>query len=70
MVKKVSKKQPKNLLADTGRVRKLDKKQQKAKAKKQAKKQTPIPGSFQLADEVFKTLRRFWKPLGEYSWSI
>ena len=64
MVKKVSKKQPKNLLADTGRVRKLDKKQQKAKAKKQAKKQTPIPGSFQLADEVFKTLRRFWKPLG------
>jgi hypothetical protein len=64
MVKKVPKKQPKNLLADTGRIRKLDKKQQKAKAKKQAQKQTPIPGSFQLADEVFNTLRRFWKPLG------
>jgi hypothetical protein len=65
MVNKAPKKQSKKLAAaSSGRVRKLDKKQQKAKAKKQAQKLTPLPGSFSLTKQVFMILRKFWKPLG------
>ncbi|MGA3150362.1 MAG: hypothetical protein ABSD10_01935 [Candidatus Saccharimonadales bacterium] len=65
MVKKGAKGQPKKAVAaNAGRVRKLTKKQQKAKAKKQAQNQTPIPGSFHLTKQVFSVFRKFWKPLG------
>jgi len=64
MAKKASKKRPAKLAAVTGRVRKLSKKQARQKAKKEAGKQPPIPGSFNLTRTVFANLRKFWKPLG------
>jgi hypothetical protein len=45
------------------RTRKLTKKQQKAKTKKYAATRKPLPGSFRLTLDVFKTLKKFWKPL-------
>ena len=50
--------------ASSVRVRNLTRKQQRQKAKKDAQKRPALPGSFRLTAEVFKTLRKYWKPLG------
>jgi len=65
MAKKESNKEiNKPAAAISGRTRKLSKSQQRAKAKKQAKNQKPLPGSFKLTARVIATLWKFWKPLG------
>jgi hypothetical protein len=62
MAKEV-KKRPKKAAA-AGRVRQLDKKQQKIKAKQEARKHRPIIGSFRLTGLVFKIFKDYPKPLG------
>jgi hypothetical protein len=47
-----------------GRVRKLTKKQAKAKAKKEVKTRQPLPSSFRLTWLVFKVIKKYWKTLG------
>ncbi len=64
MAKKAKAKPKRTAKQPSTRTRQLSKKQQRAKLKKEAEKQTPIPGSFKLTAEVFKDLRRFWRPLG------
>ncbi len=62
MAKQVKKQQ--KPAAGTGRVRKLTKKQSKAKAKKHIKTRSPVEGSFQLSLRVFKIWKAHWKTLG------
>jgi hypothetical protein len=63
--KKVSKKIAAKATANNSpRIRKLNKKQTKLKAKKDVQKRTPLPGGFRLTIQVVKTLKQFWKPLG------
>jgi hypothetical protein len=64
MAKAEKKKQPKKAAATAGRTRKLSKKQQKAKAKTEARKLKPVIGSFKLTWGVFKVFREHWQPLG------
>lgn len=64
MPKEVKKKRPKTAAAKAGRTRKLTKKQQRAKAKVEARKLRTITGSFRLSWHVIQIFRRFWKPLG------
>jgi|SRR5579862_2272656 len=63
MVKEV-KKRPKKAASGDTRVRKLTKKQAKAKAKSEARKLKPVIGSFRLTWRVFGIFRRHWKTLG------
>jgi len=46
------------------RLRKLNRRQKKLKAKKEAHVRTPIPNSFKLTGQVFGIFKKFWKPLG------
>lgn len=68
MVKKKAIKHPvKKKLAEVKsgpRVRNLTRKQRREKAKKEVGKRPEIPGSFKLSQQVFKTMRTYWKPLG------
>lgn len=48
----------------SSRRRKLGKKQSKAKAKKEVRQRSAIPGSFKLVGQVFVILKQFWRPLG------
>ncbi len=53
------------LLSKKGlRLRKLNRRQRKQKAKTQARSRSPIKNSFRLTIEALRTIRRFWKPLG------
>jgi len=63
MAKEVKKRQ-KKAAAAAGRTRKLTKKQQKTKAKIEARKQKPVIGSFRLTWRVLAILKEYWKPLG------
>ncbi len=63
MVKK-AKTKPKKSSVTNGRVRQLSKKDAKLKAKKEAGKQPPIPGSFRLVAQVFEAMKTNWKVLG------
>ncbi|HEX5447876.1 MAG TPA: hypothetical protein VFW90_01600 [Candidatus Saccharimonadales bacterium] len=63
MAKEV-KKRPKKPAATSGRVRKLTKKQQKAKDKKETRQHSPVAGSFRLSWRVLKMWRKYWKTLG------
>jgi hypothetical protein len=62
MAKEV-KKQPKQAAASAGRTRKLTKKQQKAKAKKDVQKRPKLIGSFRLTWQVLQTIRKYWRTL-------
>jgi hypothetical protein len=62
MAKEV-KKQPKKAAAGAGRTRKLTKKQQRAKAKKEALKRPRLIGSFRLTRSVLVTIRKYWRTL-------
>ncbi len=64
MAKAEKKKQPKKTASAAGRTRKLTKKQQRVKSKKEARIHKPVPGSFRLTWSVLKLLRQHWKPLG------
>jgi len=63
MAKEVKKPRSKSAAAG-GRVRKLTKKQSRAKAKKTAKSRQPLPGSFRLSWRVLNIFREHWKTLG------
>lgn len=63
MAKEV-KKRPKKAASDTGRVRKLTKKQTRAKAKKEVKTRKPLPGSFRLTGRSYRIIRNNWQVLG------
>lgn len=63
MAKEV-KKRPKKAVATAGRIRKLTKKQQKARAKIEARKLKKIIGGFRLTAKVFGIFKNHWKPLG------
>lgn len=63
MAKEV-KKRAKRAPATAGRTRKLTKKQQKTKAKQQAHRRQPLPGSFRLTWQVLNIFKRYWKTLG------
>src|SRR4051794_38885284 len=62
MAKEV-KKRPKKAAA-AGRVRQLDKKHQKTKAKQDVRKRRPIIGSFRLTGQVLRAFKKHWQPLG------
>lgn len=62
MAKEVKKRPSK--AAASGRVRRLTKKQQRTKAKKQVRQLKPLPGSFRLTWGVLVTIRRYWRTLG------
>jgi hypothetical protein len=64
MAKTERKKRPKKAAASAGRTRKLTKKQQKTKAKVEARKLEPVIGSFRLTWQVFKVFREHWQVLG------
>lgn len=64
MPKEVNKKRPKKPAAKAGRTRKLTKKQQKVKAKIEARKRLPVIGSFRLTWRVLQVFGRYWRPLG------
>lgn len=64
MAKTESKKRPKKAAATAGRTRKLTKKQQRTKARIEARKLKPIVGSFKLTWRVLRVFRKYWKPLG------
>lgn len=64
MAKAERKKQSKKAASTAGRTRKLTKKQQRAKAKTEARKRKPVIGSFRLTWTVLGIFRRHWKPLG------
>jgi hypothetical protein len=63
MAKEVKKTRSKKTAAN-GRVRKLTKKQTRAKAKKEVKSRKPLPGSFKLAARSFMVIKANWRPLG------
>lgn len=63
MAKEV-KKQSKKAAAGVGRIRKLTKKQNRAKAKNHIKTRKPLPGSFKLAWHVFGIFKSHWRTLG------
>jgi hypothetical protein len=64
MPKEERKKRPKTAAARAGRTRKLTKKQQRVKAKIEARKLKPIVGSFKLTWRVLQIFRQYWKTLG------
>lgn len=64
MAKAEKKKRPKKAAGTAGRTRRLTKKQQRAKAKTEVRKRSPVIGSFRLTKKVLLLLRRHWKPLG------
>lgn len=64
MAKEVKQKRSKKPAAPAGRTRKLTKKQQRAKAKIEARKLKPIIGSFRLTWRVLGIFRQYWRPLG------
>jgi len=64
MAKAEKTKRPKKAASTAGRTRRLTKKQQRSKAKKEVRKRKPVIGSFRLTGRVLKLLRRHWKPLG------
>lgn len=63
MAKAETRSRPKRA-ASNGRVRKLTKKQIKAKAKKEISKRARLPGSFSLVGQVFQIFKNHWKKLG------
>ncbi|HSW78737.1 MAG TPA: hypothetical protein VLF88_01820, partial [Candidatus Babeliales bacterium] len=63
MAKEVKKRPAKTVPSD-GRVRKLTRKQEKAKAKQEARLQKPIIGSFRLTWRVFGIIKQYWRALG------
>lgn len=63
MAKEVKKPRSKPAAAG-GRVRKLTKKQSRAKAKKNVKAKQPLPGSFRLSWRVALIFRQHWRTLG------
>jgi hypothetical protein len=64
MARDVKKSRPKTAGASNGRVRKLTKKQSKAKARKEVSKRRPLPSSFRLAGRSYTTIRNNWRVLG------
>lgn len=64
MAKKGEKKRPSATVAKAGRTRRLSKKQQKAKARQQARQRQPVVGSFRLTWQTLKTIASHWKVLG------
>lgn len=50
--------------SSSARVRKATPKQARQKAKKEARSQKPLPGSFKLTWQSLVFIRKFWKPLG------
>jgi hypothetical protein len=64
MAKEVKKKRLKPVVSANARTRKLNKKQQRAKAKKETRLRKPIIGSFRLTWRIFGALRQYWKTLG------
>ncbi len=64
MAQEAKKKRPKKVAAVAGRTRKLTKKQQKAKAKIDARIHRPIIGSYRLSWRVFGIFKKYWRTLG------
>ncbi|MGH7156797.1 MAG: hypothetical protein ACREGG_01640 [Candidatus Saccharimonadales bacterium] len=64
MAKTERKKQSKKVAANSARSRKLTKKQQRAKAKVEARKRKPVIGSLRLTRRVFGIFKQNWKTLG------
>jgi hypothetical protein len=64
MAKTGIKKRPAKSVPSDGRVRKLTKKQKKAKAKQEARLQKPVIGSFRLTWRVFGIIKQYWRTLG------
>jgi hypothetical protein len=64
MPKTERKKQSKKTAAAAGRTRKLTKKQQRDKARVDARKRKPIIGSFRLTGLVLRIFRQHWRVLG------
>lgn len=67
MPKKATKKRSKTKTAQpaaNARVRQLNKKQQRTKAKKEARGRAPVPTSFNLTKQVFELIRTNWRVLG------
>lgn len=64
MAKTERKKQLKKAAASSARIRRLTKKQQRAKAKVEARKRQPVIGSFRLTRRVFGIFKQHWKTLG------
>jgi hypothetical protein len=62
MAKEVKK--PSKKAANAGRVRKLTKKQVRAKAKKEVKTRRPLPGAFRLSWRSVQIFRQHWRTLG------
>src|SRR4029079_19669126 len=50
--------------AKSGRLRQLSRKQNRLKAKIEARSRVKLPGSFSLVKDVFKIFKQFWRPLG------
>lgn len=50
-------------IADGPRLRRLNRRQKKQKAKKEARTRPPLPGSFRLSWRALLTIRLFWRPL-------
>src|SRR5438132_14431557 len=55
---------PKKQAAAKQRVRKLNRKQTRAKAKIEARRREKLPSSLRLTWQVIGIMRKFWKPLG------